>query len=273
MPAILEEGKKNSKKIKTKIKMQFDPNIAKDVGVEEAIMYANIEFWVWHNQLNKKHFYDGRYWTYNSQRAFQEQFPFWSRQNIRTILKKLIAKGYIKVGTFNDHKYDRTSWFAIIKNQPSHRLESTNGYAQINQPIPDSKPDSIDINSVGEQAPVYNYKKTTTPDETNGAKQWNDAFFAAYKRITGESPKDEPEHRLKFPRLIRQKYKDIALIADILQWGWDLRSKTTGDYYWRGRLTLAKLYHRILPDFMVERQASENKAKLTAMKENILKRF
>ena len=58
MPAILEEGKKNSKKIKTKIKMQFDPNIAKDVGVEEAIMYANIEFWVWHNQLNKKHFYD-----------------------------------------------------------------------------------------------------------------------------------------------------------------------------------------------------------------------
>ena len=262
MPTNIE---KKGKKLHTKIKMQFNPDIAADVGVEAAIMFANIEFWIWHNQLNKKHYYDGRYWTYNSQKAFQEQFPFWSRQNIRTILNKLLKKGYILKGALNDHKYDKTNWFAVCANQPTRWLESTNGCARINQPIPDSKPDIIDINSVRRESPVENLK--------NKNKKWNDKFFAVFKRITGESPKDEPAHRAKFPRLIRQKYQDITLVADALQWWWDLQSKTTGDYYWRGRITLAKLYHRILRDYADLKNSERNLAELAKIKKRTLKTF
>jgi len=50
-------------------------------------------------------------------------------------------------------------------------------------------------------------------------------------------------------------------------------SKTTGDYYWRGRITLAKLYHRILRDYCDERQAITNKDALKAQKANVLKSF
>jgi len=94
------------------IKMQFSPVIAKNIGVEEAIMYSNIEYWCAKNEANKKHFYDGSYWTYNTQEAFEELFPFWTRAQIRRILFKLEDKKYIKIGNYNKAKYDQTKWYS-----------------------------------------------------------------------------------------------------------------------------------------------------------------
>ena len=54
----------------------FDVSIATEIGVDEAIMFQNLVFWINKNQANQKHYHDGRYWTYNSQQAFCELFPF-----------------------------------------------------------------------------------------------------------------------------------------------------------------------------------------------------
>jgi hypothetical protein len=62
----------------SKVKMQFDPDLAKEIGVEEAIMYSNIEYWCAHNQANRVNLHEGRYWTYNSISAFTELFTFWT---------------------------------------------------------------------------------------------------------------------------------------------------------------------------------------------------
>lgn len=48
----------------------FNPLLAKEVGIECAILLYNIEFWIEKNKANNKHFYEGRYWTYNSTKAF-----------------------------------------------------------------------------------------------------------------------------------------------------------------------------------------------------------
>lgn len=126
--------------------MQFDPEIAKKVGVEEAIMYSNIEFWCSHNKANKKHAYDGYYWTYNSQEAFAEQFPFWSREQIRRILRKLKKNNLIREGNFNKVRWDKTKWYCVTAisntiggNQPIEELKATNQLVGSNQPIPDIK--------------------------------------------------------------------------------------------------------------------------------------
>ena len=105
--------KKNKEK-KVLIKMQFDPLIAKDIGVEEAIMLSNIEYWCIKNEANKKHYYEGTYWTYNTQEAFEELFSFWTRAQIRRILGNLEDKNYIKSGNFNKAKYDQTKWYSIV---------------------------------------------------------------------------------------------------------------------------------------------------------------
>ena len=127
--------------MKTLVKMQFDPEIAKDIGVEEAIMYSNIEYWVAKNEANEKNKHDGCYWTYNSIVAFEKLFNFWSKGQIERILKKLEKLDYIKIGNYNKHKYDRTKWYSCKNSKEEmHFLKSGNGVGENEKPIPNSKP-------------------------------------------------------------------------------------------------------------------------------------
>lgn len=91
----------------------FDPLVAKEIGIECAILLYNIEFWIEKNKANNKHFYEGKYWTYNSTKAFAEQFPYMSERVIYKTLQKLIEKGYIIKGNFNKNSFDRTCWYAL----------------------------------------------------------------------------------------------------------------------------------------------------------------
>jgi hypothetical protein len=100
--------------MQTKVKMQFDPVIAKEVGVEEAIMYSNIKYWVKINKVNERNFKDGYYWTFNSMRAFSELFTFWTEKQIKRILENLEKSGLIKIGSYNKTKYDRAKWYTSI---------------------------------------------------------------------------------------------------------------------------------------------------------------
>jgi hypothetical protein len=137
-----------------KVTMYFRPEIAKELGTDSAIILSNIEFWVYHNQTNNKHLHDGKNWTFNSIKAFQEQFHWLSVQNIRTCLKKLEEAGYIEVGNYNQHKYDQTKWYSLGKQ--FHLLESTNAIDKTNKPIPDNKPDNKPYNSKAEIVKTYN---------------------------------------------------------------------------------------------------------------------
>jgi hypothetical protein len=133
----------------------FDIEIAKKYGDRVAIFLNNIAFWLHKNITNKRHFYDNYHWTYNSQEAFLGLFPYWTRQNLRTIIKKCVDEDLIKIGNYNETTYDRTSWYAlsskglelfpILKslgcNQPIEVMKSTETLVETNQPIPDSKPD------------------------------------------------------------------------------------------------------------------------------------
>jgi hypothetical protein len=126
--------------MQTTIKMQFDPDVARDVGVEEAIMYSNLQFWCVHNKANGRHHYDDRYWTYNTYSAFVELFPFWTEKQIRRILKNLEGNNYIKVGNYNRKKYDKTKWYST--DCPIGQMdapEQADGSDQTGKPIPDNK--------------------------------------------------------------------------------------------------------------------------------------
>jgi DNA-binding PadR family transcriptional regulator len=130
----------------------FDIDIAKDYGIESAIIMQNISFWIEKNKANGVHFHDGYYWTYNSIKAFNELFPYMSESTIRRTLKSLEENGIIKTGNYNKVGYDRTMWYAItekgfcilnksiLSNQQMDLSEMSNGNGQSNKPIPDIKP-------------------------------------------------------------------------------------------------------------------------------------
>ena len=108
---------------------QFDTAVALDVGINAAILYKNIQHWCEYNETNEKNFFNGYYWTFNSARAFKEQFPYLSEKQIRTALTVLEEKGYIKTGNFNRLGCDRTKWYADTKkgkcNLPTGQMEVT----------------------------------------------------------------------------------------------------------------------------------------------------
>lgn len=91
----------------------FKSSVAKVVGVTGAILLNNLNYWINHNETNEKNFFDGCYWTYNSIKAFCEQFPFLSKNSITRALGKLEKDGYIKTGFHNENTWDRTKWYAL----------------------------------------------------------------------------------------------------------------------------------------------------------------
>lgn len=146
----------------------FDPEIAKKVGVNAAVIYQNIVWWTDKNAANGKHFHDGRYWTYNSIAAFDELFPYFTRAQIRSAILKLEDSGLIVTGNYNQSAYDRTKWYS--PNTKLHLSKLANGFDPEGKPIPDSKPDikpDIDMSSDDDHS-------SKSDDVENIVRAWNE---------------------------------------------------------------------------------------------------
>ena len=125
----------------------FSAKDANQYGVDGAILLHHLRYWVAKNEANETNFHDGQYWTYNSTKAFENLFPFWSSRKIGRLLSKLEKDGAIITGNYNKIRYDRTKWFTlsnvITKNCKSNtqncQMDSTklvNGVAECVEPIP-----------------------------------------------------------------------------------------------------------------------------------------
>ena len=128
---------------------RFQVELAMEYGVEEAILIENFVHWIQKNKANNKHYHDGRYWTYNSARAFAEQFPYMTESKVKRVVAKLVEMGVIAKGNYNENQYDRTCWYAftdkglsIVQNCYFHSSKMTNGKVQIGLTIPDNNTDN-----------------------------------------------------------------------------------------------------------------------------------
>ena len=108
-------------------------------GVDNAVMIWNLMYWIEHNEANGMNFYDGRTWTFNSIEAFTKIFPFWSKGQIRRIMKSLEDQGVIMTGNYNASQYDRKTWYAFTDSfLQMHLSKSTNGSVEIDNSNIDS---------------------------------------------------------------------------------------------------------------------------------------
>lgn len=187
----------------------FDPQIAKEYGVNAAIIFQNLAYWIEHNRANGANFHDGRYWTYNSVKAFSELFPYLTEKQIRGALKKLEEGGMILVGNYNRSAYDRTRWYALAdkglsicaKGQMDFR-ERENENAQEGEPIPDINTDITTSNkpdiSARKKEPRHKYGEyeNVLLSDTDLAKlkaefpnDWQERIerLSAYMASTGKS--------------------------------------------------------------------------------------
>lgn len=167
----------------------FETGIAEAYGINAAVILENIRFWVMHNEANGTNFRDGRYWTYNSMKAFESLFPYMKPRAIRSALELLKEKGLIVTGNYNQSTYDRTKWYALtdrayamfpqvnpiwqkrqmdlaemtdgfVGNGESicqkRQMDSAalpNGFVGNDRPIPDGKPDGKTLDKTSDGKP------------------------------------------------------------------------------------------------------------------------
>lgn len=89
------------------------PELAKDVGLNEAVVLQQVHYWVGINAEAGRNFREGYYWTFNSYRQWQVQFPFWSLATVRRTMASLEASGHLITGAFNKMAGDRSKWYRI----------------------------------------------------------------------------------------------------------------------------------------------------------------
>ena len=91
----------------------FDVEIAVKYGIEIAVLLNQINFWCLKNEANNRHLHEGKYWVYNSKKAFAKLFPYMSERQIDYALTKMKKENLILTGNFNYSKMNRTIWYTL----------------------------------------------------------------------------------------------------------------------------------------------------------------
>lgn len=172
-------------------KHTLDIRVAQLVGTNAAIILENISYWCEHNAANNMNLHDGRYWIYNSTKAFGELFPYMTINVIRTALKKLKDNGLILTGNFNKSAYDRTTWYTLtgkaeamlevnVHSDAPNQEETT---AENPTPSPTSEQDpwANTTNATAEQSqlPITEPEPQPQPKKTHKSKSF-DAIIDGY---------------------------------------------------------------------------------------------
>lgn len=177
----------------------FDVDLAVKYGLQEAIFLENLRFWILKNKANNRHFYEGRYWTYNSAKAYAQLFPYWSKQQVERIIAKLKELGVIEIGHFSSNTHDRTNWYSL--NEEMHSSKSMNRSIEIDECT------NTDINQI----------KTTRKRTTDNPLF--DAFWTAYPRKTNKGLAKQVFQRLSVGQdLLDKMLKAIGQQKQSEQW-------------------------------------------------------
>lgn len=205
----------------------FNTDIAKDYGIEEAIILYNLFFWINKNAANGINFQDGSYWTYNSVTGYAKIFPYIHEKKIKRVIAFLVDKGLIKKGNFNENKMLHTNWYAFTEKgleyleRHGYKMSRTigtnctnrtvqnepNDYTNLSQSNKDKKQDNNKLTNVSKtptKKPVLDYSfiedaykdvfrtwliyKRDTFKETYKTQQSLQAAYNRLKKLSGNSP-------------------------------------------------------------------------------------
>lgn len=180
----------------------FDPQIAKEYGVNAAIIFQNLAYWIEHNRANNTNLHDDRYWTYNSVRAFSLLFPYLTDKQIRGALKKLEEGGLIVVGNYNKSAYDRTRWYALAEKGFSIYTKGQMNFTDMEN----------EIDLEGEPIPNINTHVTTSQKQN----------------VCGQ--KKEPRHKYGEYQNVLLSDSDFQKLKDEFPTDWEERIERLSNY-------------------------------------------
>lgn len=92
----------------------FDTGIAKACGIEAAIIYNHICYWVQQNIIHEKNQYDGRTWTYMTYEQMIFAIPYLTIKQVRLGVSKLLEAGLIVKGDYSQDRFVKPTYYAVV---------------------------------------------------------------------------------------------------------------------------------------------------------------
>lgn len=149
----------------------FQPSLALLLGdVNKAIIVQQLHYWL----RQSKHFYEGRYWVYNTYQEWHNQLPVISIRTLQRILPEMVREGLILTANFNKAGFDKTKWYTLdyekmdrIRNPVDDvakmaKGSSQNGDMHTANAATSITPNGRDPNRQGGDTNTKDYSKTST---------------------------------------------------------------------------------------------------------------
>lgn len=109
---------------------QFDSELARLYGVDEAIFIHNLYFWLRHNEATGTNIieYNGekKVWSYHSKEAFCKVFPFWNRRQIERVIDSCRRKELILTAVISELKLGKTLCYTLTQKVYDYYTKTCN---------------------------------------------------------------------------------------------------------------------------------------------------
>lgn len=124
----------------------FDVSMAENYGLNAALIFKSIAYWVDHNQTKPDRVKDGMSWVYMSRKAWAKEYPYLGEGAIRSALDTLLEKGLVKTGNYSGGMYKRTTWYTLTEKGWNLWLNKPNPLAKITKPFGENNQTITDTN-------------------------------------------------------------------------------------------------------------------------------
>lgn len=129
----------------------FNVELAKIVGLGEAIILQHLYWWYQHNKHKPEMNRDGLVWVFRSVKEMRENFPYLSDGNIRTAIKHLVDAGLVIRGDYSERSMNKAIWYALtdsairlfdLQETANPFGDSQNGFVETYKSIDSSNKDN-----------------------------------------------------------------------------------------------------------------------------------
>ena len=95
----------------------FDIKLAREFGIEEALLIHHFQYWIGINKKRKKAFQEDRTWTFQTYQEIADHFPYLSYAKVRHAIDNLVKSNIIIRKNLNNNPMVKTPWFAFVDEE------------------------------------------------------------------------------------------------------------------------------------------------------------
>lgn len=102
----------------------FDVGIAKELGMNAAVVFNHIVYWLRINCVKDHNVHDGKVWMYESQQDIASCLDYLTVEEVKKAVVKLLDSGILIKGNYNANPFDKTAWYTTA-DENIYRIKKT----------------------------------------------------------------------------------------------------------------------------------------------------